>query len=309
MASTAWFILLLVSCCICAPPISHAKGAANVPTSQRSTTQNTLVGCSAQFIDTTSPALTKPVKLNMTTLCLQGFAVGYSQTLRSPLWSAEYLTRERLEAARALQREDFFHEERLLTPAARSTLPEYVDYAYDRGHLAPNFDMPTPSAQYDSFSLANVAPQASWHNRHLWADVERLTRYQVYQYDTAYVVTGVAYLAPKRFTKHGLPVPSHFFKVVYLPDFAQAGVYWSKNDDSRHLEVISLHELTIKTGLNAMPSLPNHIQHNALYLPTDVADPEVTLNFNQSADAAKDWWQKARTFFAELWLIIKQVFT
>ena len=75
---------------------------------------------------------------NTTALCMDGFAVMYSGVSRTPLWSAEYLDRSRLQQAKQIDREDSFHEESRLPESARASLSDYSGSGYDRGHLAPN---------------------------------------------------------------------------------------------------------------------------------------------------------------------------
>lgn len=265
--------------------------------------------CDAQFAKASQPQVSSERANELIApLCLNGFSVGYSHQLRTPIWSAAYLTRERLRGAYDLERKNTFHEEAQLPKNSRVAIHEMRMYGYDRGHLAANYDMGTWEQQYDSFSLANIALQNRWHNRNLWSDVEKLTRHQVYQYGDAYVVTGVAFLKGRDVANSGILIPSHFFKAVYLPELGQAGVYWSKNDASGHLEVISLSALYQKTGLKVMPSLPEYMQSTALYLPTDMSDPEADVNFTQAVKAHKPLLDRIATFFVECWVMLKSLF-
>lgn len=104
--------------------------------------------------------------------------------------------------------------------------------------------MATRSQQYDSFSLANIAPQSPRNNRYIWRNIESATRYLTQQYGEVYTVTGVAFTNKK--TKQladRVLVPSHFFKAVYIPATNQAGVYYAPNDESERIEIISIDQL------------------------------------------------------------------
>lgn len=218
-------------------------------------------GIYPEFINNKLSAKTQP-------LCMDGFAVMYSGVSRTPLWSAEYLTRNRLNQAKEIDREDSFHEESRLPNAARASLDDYSGSGYDRGHLAPNADMATRTQQYDSFSLANIAPQSPRNNRYVWRNIESATRYLTQQYGEVYTITGVAFTDKKTKSLNGqVLVPSHFFKAVYIPAINQAGVYYAPNDESERIEVISLNELGTKIGIDVMPVLDEATKDQALDLP------------------------------------------
>ena len=230
---------------------------------------NDFTECSRSFYGGIYPEFTN-IKLSNNTqaLCMDGFAVMYSGVSRTPLWSAEHLTRKRLNQAQTIDREDSFHEESKLPESARASLNDYSGSGYDRGHLAPNADMATRSQQYDSFSLANIAPQSPRNNRYIWRNIESATRYLTQQYGEVYTVTGVAFTSKK--TKQladRVLVPSHFYKAVYIPATNQAGVYYAPNDESERIEIISIDQLTAKTGIDVLPVLDPHTRAQAFDLP------------------------------------------
>ncbi len=225
--------------------------------------------CSQSFYGGIYPEFTNAKLSNKTqALCMDGFAVMYSGVSRTPLWSAEYLDRSRLQQAKQIDREDSFHEESRLPKSMRASLSDYSGSGYDRGHLSPNGDMATRSQQYDSFSLANIAPQSPRNNRYIWRNIESATRYLTQQYGEVYAVTGVAFTDKK--TKQladRVLVPSHFYKAVYIPAINQAGVYYAPNDESERIEIISVDELMNKTGVDALPVLDSEIKAQAFDLP------------------------------------------
>ncbi len=230
--------------------------------------------CSQSFYGGVYPEFTNAKLSNNTqALCMDGFAVMYSGVSRTPLWSAEYLDRKRLQQAKEIDREDSFHEESRLPKSMRAKLSDYSGSGYDRGHLAPNGNMANRSQQYDSFSLANIAPQSPRNNRYIWRNIESATRYLTQQYGEVYTITGVAFTSKK--TKQladRVLVPSHFFKAVYIPASNQAGVYYAPNDESERIEVISLDELTAKIGIDVLPVLDAQTKAQAFDLPLKAGD-------------------------------------
>lgn len=228
-----------------------------------------LTQCSESFYGGVYPEFTNS-KLSAKTqpLCMDGFAVMYSGVSRTPLWSAEYLTRARLNQAKEIDREDSFHEESRLIESERATVADYSGSGFDRGHLAPNADMATRSQQYDSFSLANIAPQSPRNNRYVWRNIESATRYLTQQYGEIYSVTGVAFTSKKtKRLNDQVLVPSHFYKAIYIPAIDQAGVYYAPNDESERLDIISLDELTEQIGVDVLPVLDEATKRQAFALP------------------------------------------
>lgn len=230
--------------------------------------------CSESFYGGVYPEFINTKLSNKTqALCMDGFAVMYSGVSRTPLWSAEYLDRKRLQQAKEIDREDSFHEESRLPKSVRASLSDYSGSGYDRGHLAPNANMANRSQQYDSFSLANIAPQSPRNNRYIWRNIESATRYLTQQYGEVYSITGVAFTGKKtKQLANRVLVPSHFFKAVYIPAINQAGVYYAPNDESERIEVISVDELSTRIGIDVLPILDAKIKTQAFDLPLKAGD-------------------------------------
>ena len=224
--------------------------------------------CLKQFYREQPPYLIKE-KLQKDTypLCFNGFNAMYSGVSKTPLWTAEYLSVQRL--SQKIPREDSFHEESRVVASHRATLADYKGSGYDRGHMSPNADMPTKEAQFDSFSLANMVPQAPKNNQQVWRELEEATRAIVTkQKQDVYVVTGPIFSGKKLKTiGQGVIVPSAVFKALYLPKNGIVGVYYAPNDNSLQVKVISVCELEELVGMNVFPQLTAEQKRNTYQLP------------------------------------------
>ncbi|HEY5802036.1 MAG TPA: DNA/RNA non-specific endonuclease [Burkholderiaceae bacterium] len=189
-------------------------------------------------------------------LCYTGFAVLHSGVTRTPLYSAQRLSRGDLLAGKGQARTNKFFADARLPRAERAELDDYKNSGYDRGHMAPAADSANPTVMAQSFSLANMAPQSRENNRKAWASVEKATRRYVERADgDVYVITGPAFGA-----QHGtigpnrVWVPGHFFKLVYDPQAKRAWAHWVENvDDARPGPPISYRELVRRTGIEFLP--------------------------------------------------------
>ena len=90
--------------------------------------------CPQHFSAGQPPTITNP-KLQPRTqeVCFEAFAVLDSGISRTPLYSAEHLTRQNLAEAKTLSRRDSFHPEGALPASQRSELSDYARSGYDRG--------------------------------------------------------------------------------------------------------------------------------------------------------------------------------
>ncbi|WP_046867061.1 DNA/RNA non-specific endonuclease [Microvirga massiliensis] len=201
-------------------------------------------------------------------LCYSFFAVLHSGVTRTPLWTAEHLTREDLRRAACIDRVNKFHAETGLPKDERAELSDYVRSGFDRGHLAPAADMPTEDAQDESFSLANMVPQDPTLNRRFWQQVETTVSGLTMRYGETYVVTGVAFRGQNLQSLKGrVLVPTQIFKAVYVPSLEQAGAYVVDNVNTKDWKLLSIDELTALTGIDAFPGLSPAVRAGAMRLP------------------------------------------
>lgn len=213
--------------------------------------------CLSSFYQSQPPVvLNNKLNADAVFLCFDGFSVLYSPVSRTPLWAAEYLTPSRLMIAKSLDRVDNFHEEFRLSSNAQATLSDYSGSGFDRGHLAPNADMSSRNQQFDSFSLANIVPQAPELNRGSWADLEKQVRTNVFDYGSAYVVTGVTFTgATVSSLKSRVLVPNALYKIIYYPTVDRIEAFYAKNTNSSTVQSINPTELINLTGVNPFPTL------------------------------------------------------
>ncbi|MHB2204963.1 DNA/RNA non-specific endonuclease [Methylobacterium sp. CM6257] len=247
--------------------------------------------CPALFANGQVPVLTNP-KLAVRTvpLCFEAFSVLHSGVTRTPLYSAEHLTRASVAEARKVARDDAFHEETRLPEDQRASLEDYVRSGFDRGHLAPAGDMPTVSAQAESFSLANIVPQNRVLNRGLWADIEESTRRFASRRGSLFVVTGVIFSGDAvQQIKGGVLVPTQLFKALYDPASGEAGAYLTRNDDTRDWRAVSIDDLTREAGIDVFPGLPAAARASAMSLP----DPHASARTDDTRHRREQTWQEA----------------
>jgi len=203
-------------------------------------------------------------------LCYSAFATFHSGDTRTALWSAEHLTQARIRKAEALSRPDPapFHTEALLPPGRRAEPRDYRKSGFDQGHVAPNGDMPTPKAQRESFSLANMVPQDPCNNRRLWRAMEDKVRGLAEEGADLYVVTGPIFEAdPPETIGRGVKVPSHLFKAVLNAETGAAAAYVVLNNAVTDVRVVSIAALVELTGVDVFPTLAEDTRQAAAELP------------------------------------------
>ncbi len=225
--------------------------------------------CQEQFADGIAPVLLNPRLAQQTEpLCFAAFAVLYSGITRTPLYSAEHLTAARIDAARQVRRLNLFHPEDRLPADQRAELSDYARSGYDRGHMSPSGDMPDETAQAESFSLANMVPQAPRLNRGVWEGIESAVRGLAQRQDSLYVVTGPLFRGEQLEALKGrVLIPSDTFKAVYDPARPGAAAYVCTNTQQPACHAVSIAELTRLSGIDVFPALADAVKAVAMPLP------------------------------------------
>ena len=219
-------------------------------------TNNDFSACKTVFANNTPPII-NVLDIKPRALCFSGFAIMHSGKSRTPMYVAERLNKEILSNAHKKRTDEFFADARL-PRSERAELEDYRGSGYDRGHMAPAADMSTDESMAQSFSLANMVPQAPINNRNAWAKLEKDTRKYIKRASgDVYVITGPVF-EPKSKTigANHVWVPKYLYKLVYDPAANKVWAHWIENsDDAQIAEPISYQELVKRTGINFLPNL------------------------------------------------------
>ena len=207
-----------------------------------------------------------PAPVDITILDRGHFKIGWSNTLRHPVWCAYHVIRD---ADHAEYKRPSFILDRSISKAPRPD--DYTNSGYDRGHMAPNFAIATrygEDEQRKTFMMSNIAPQSPALNRGVWRDVEhRIAELWTARYGEIWVVVGCI---PSRngetLSGTNIDVPEKFYQVIIAQEGmdvrALAMIFPQKI--SWHAwaarNIISIDELEEMTGLDFNPDLPQFIQ-------------------------------------------------
>jgi endonuclease G len=113
-------------------------------------------------------------------------------------------------------RDNNFRPDTRIPNRIRSTLKDYTNSGYDRGHMAPADDAVTIEQMNDTFLLSNMTPQEPTLNRGAWKALEGSIRDQINVSNTlTWVVTKAAYKGSKTIGD-GLMVPTVYYKMMYI---------------------------------------------------------------------------------------------
>lgn len=249
----------------------QARASESSPTQQATHASGSAVNggfsdCNHFFANGLPPILSQNASASLLTkeLCFDSFGVLHSGKSKTPVFSAERLNRAQLIDAKGEQRTNRFYPEARLPSAHRAQMEDYRGEKMDRGHLSPAGDMPSPQAMAQSFSLANIVPQAPDNNRGIWADLEKDTRkYAMRAKGDVFVITGPVFSEPVRTIGPGkVFVPSHMFKLVYDASTGKSWAHWVENTNEAKISPpISYQELTNRLGFELIRFDSSHAAH------------------------------------------------
>lgn len=212
--------------------------------------------CPKFFPSGKAPVVGKSTPGELRELCFDSFAVLHSGESHTPVISVERLTREQILDAKGEERTDKFFADARLPSRERANLEDYAHSGYDRGHMSPAGDMPNPTAMAQSFSLANMVPQAPENNRKTWSKIEKDTRqYVLRSTGDVYIFTGPVFdRQHKSIGPNNVWVPTYLYKLVYDSATGRSWAHWVENTDAaKPGKPITYEELVSRTGIHFLP--------------------------------------------------------
>jgi endonuclease G len=255
-------------------------------------------GCAVHFLDGKAPVITKAALLERTHgLCYSEYALLHSGITKTPLWSAERLTDDRIKRAREISRKGEFFEEAGLPENDRAEFRDYRGSGWSRGHMSPSADFSSLRSQQESFSLANVIPQNTENNENLWAGIESSVRNLAVKDGELFVITGPIFISGglKRANDQVL-IPTKLFKLVYDTKYRKAAVYIVDNTDTWDYKVVSVPELEQMTGIDFLPSLSIAEKSELLTLPTPKVPYKQRKKLDRESFSGYGFYKLAKAF-------------
>lgn len=212
--------------------------------------------CPEHFYGGKEPQFTEPKLLsgNDAKQCYEVFSLYHSAKSLTPLWVAERLTRANVLSAKGLPRDNDFHEAQAIPDRFRAWLKDYARSGFDRGHMAPSGNAPNKSAQWETFTLANMVPQAPKLNRGLWERYESALREMAKRRGQIYIITGPLYEGAYIKKVGRVLVPTSVYKVVLDPNNQVAGAIVCVNDDTESCQSSTVAELQKRAKITFFPS-------------------------------------------------------
>ncbi len=197
------------------------------------------------------------------------FLVGWSPSLRHPVWAAYHVPREA--KYKLTPRPNFRRDRSVVTsPPANA----YARTGYDRGHMVPNYAITTrfgEDAQKKTFLMTNIAPQKPSLNRGPWREIEhRIADLWTQKYGEIWVIVGAVAgdggNSRETISGTSIAVPEFYWTLItaqteegiralaiLMPQtipFSAFPVHY----------IVTVKELEKITGLDFLPDLPGFIQ-------------------------------------------------
>ena len=197
------------------------------------------------------------------------FAIGWSPSLKRPVWAAYHVPRE---ARFDIGKRPAFAKDRNVASAPPPDA--YKGSRYDRGHMVPNHAIVTrfgPDEQRKTFLMTNIAPQAPALNRGPWREMElRIADLWTARYGEIWVIVGAlpASSAPERnkLALSGIDVPERYYMIAVAQsdDGVRALAVLMPQTTDRWAfpthDIVTIDELEKLSGLEFFPEMPSFLK-------------------------------------------------
>ncbi len=204
-------------------------------------------------------------KDDLTLLENEGYIVGYSETLRNPLWVAYRIFD--VSTLDSGSRSSFRIDHRT---EAKVSARAYSGSGYDRGHMAPNYAIATrygADGQRETFLMSNIIPQRPHVNRHIWKDLEmRVAKRYGRYFGEVWVITGPVFEEPVKRLSSGVAIPSSYYKIMVdeTGGKLRAKAFLVAKNCPPYTRIktqlVSIDDLEVLTGLDFFPGLSEEAQ-------------------------------------------------
>ncbi len=205
-------------------------------------------------------------------VCRESYAAGISHHYRNPVWVAAYLTPETI-AARP-DREYEIKRDDDLNERYRPEMRDYRGTAYVPGRVAYNNGSLDAGHYRQTYQWANTAPQLPAFGRGPWQAVADYERQLVSKHGEVFVISGPLFEGVNRnIGRREVAVPSHYYKVYYLPDTGDMGALLVPHRPGKVKDlsnyVVAVDDLEGMSGLDFF--------HKVLNVDEDVAEASAEL--------------------------------
>jgi endonuclease G, mitochondrial len=170
-------------------------------------------------------------------LCRSGYAVGYNYKHKSADWVAYKLSRTSV-GKNEVSVQHLFAADNDIPEEFRSVPADYRGSGYDRGHLAPPQLMSYSfESMKEAYLLTNIVPQKAGFNRYgytkygAWGALENYEHSWALKRGELYVYSGPVYQSSVK-TQSGLEVPTHFFKILFDPEYSATIAFLIPHDEN-----------------------------------------------------------------------------
>jgi len=209
------------------------------------------------------------------------YLIGYNTDLKQPVYALYRLDKRDVVKA---DRFDCFREDHRLDEDARSTLADYDEPKFDRGHLVPAGDMNRKlSTSVNTFYLSNMMPQSARFNRGVWKFLESATRMWAAKRGRVYVLSGPLFDrdgdgerdaeadARRIEFERRVGEPTHFFKIllherndgfIESMTFILPHTFQSVGDSEPYVidHLRTIDEVEAMAGYDFLAGLPDHVE-------------------------------------------------